>query len=327
MKIKSLTKLTLLAALLLGGANAAWADPVYFGSSEKNLGPWADGVLVSPDYTVVKGSTTTVYYTNETNTTEETWQAYWNGMFEFNCGAYWITTRADNVSGETWQHADITPTITYSDNFGTMFTRDNMDGASVVLRVTRDADNNVEVLSTTTKGENTWWKKVTFVLPIDDNMVFRLRAEYCYGTITSVVSDKFVGPASNSTSWWSNFSDYYTIEADKTLTLNFKNYSSKTENWNNFVTVLTNDKDRGADGYAEQVVIRTDNYGWGTYYNSQNFNNNYNWTTYKNDLDGANVELKIRRSGTRVAVKAIYTTTSGNKYYQQYVYTSPSARS
>ena len=325
MRTKLLKQIFLAVALLGLGTSNAWGNPVYFGSSTKDKGPWADGVLVSPDYTVVKGSTTTVYYTNETNVDEAlTWQAFWNGVFEFNCGAYWVTTRADNLSGETWQHADIKPTVTYSDNFAEMFTRDNMNGASVVLKVTRDNDNSVEVLSTTTKGDNTWWKKVTFTLPIDDNMVFRLRAENCYGTITSVIGDKFIGPASNSTTWWNNFSEYYTIEADKTLTLNFKNYTNKSENWNNFVAVIANDYDRGTTSYSEQVVLRVDNYGWGSKYNGDNFSNNYNWTTLKNDLDGADVELKIRRSGTKVAVKATYTTTAGDVYYQQYVFTSDS---
>ena len=155
-------------------------------------------------------------------------------------------------------------------------------------------------------------------------MTFYLTCDNGYGEIHSVISDNCVGTLENVTSWWNNFSDYYTINANKTLTLNFKNYSGKANNWNNFVAVVTNDVERGGTGYAEQVVLRVDDYGWGTYYNHSYYSNNYNWTSFKNDMDGADVELKIRRLNTKVAVKATYTTTSGQKYYQQYVYTSPS---
>jgi len=202
-----------------------------------------------------------------------------------------------------------------------------MSGASVVLEISRSANNEVTVLATTTKSETSWWKKEVITLGDgagDNDLTFYLTCDNGYGEIHSVVGDKCVGTVENATVWWNNFSDYYTIAANKTLTLNFKNYTRKNETWSNFVTVITNDYDRGVTGYAEQVVLRVDDYGWGTYYNHSNFSNNYSWSSFKNDMDGANVELKIRRLGTKVAVKATYTTTSGQKYYQQYVYTSPS---
>ena len=55
-----------------------------------------------------------------------------------------------------------------------------------------------------------------------------------------------VGSEDNSTGWWTAFSPYYSIPANSTLSLNFVNYSSQTNNWNNWLIVLTNDTERGA---------------------------------------------------------------------------------
>lgn len=173
--------------LLMVGASSAWADKVHFGASTKDNTPW-DDAFRSSTYTVAKGTSAGLNFTIETNTTEETWQKYWNWILEVNCGVYWLDSRGDNLSGETWKHDDISVTTTYSDNFETAFTRDNMDGASVKLVITRDNSNNVVITSTSTKGGTTWWKKVAFSLPVDDDMTFKLTAEYSYGTISSKMS-------------------------------------------------------------------------------------------------------------------------------------------
>lgn len=187
MKKTTFFKTLLVAVGLCAGSMNAWADNVHFGASTKDNTPWDDAYR-SSTYTIAKGASAGLNFTIETNTSEETWQKYWNWILEVNCGAYWLDSRGDNLSGETWKHDDISVTTTYSDNFETAFTRDNMNGASVELVITRDYSNNVVVTSTSTKGNTTWWKKVTFTLPIDDDMTFKLTAEKSYGTIINKMS-------------------------------------------------------------------------------------------------------------------------------------------
>ena len=146
---------------------------------------------------------------------------------------------------------------------------------------------------------------------------------------TAAMADTtLVGAEDNTTGWWSAFSDYYTIEPNKTLTLKFQNFSSKANNWSNWLAVVTNDADRGADGYSEYVVLRADNYGWQYGLNTgpdsdhgwfTSLASNYNWDTFKDDMDGATVQMTITRVYATVTVRADITTTGGTQYYEEMV--------
>lgn len=82
-------------------------------------------------------------------------------------------------------------------------------------------------------------------------MTFYLTCDNGYGKIHSVVGSSCVGTTENETVWWNNFSDYFTVAANKTLTLNFKNYSSKSENWNN--RTAQNDCCIGINSYGQRL--------------------------------------------------------------------------
>ena len=134
-----------------------------------------------------------------------------------------------------------------------------------------------------------------------------------------------VGAEDNSANWWTAFSEYYTIEPGKTLSLHFTNYSSKEANAHNWLAVVTTDAERGATGYSEHFVLRADNYAWQYGLNTgaesshdwyQSLVSNYNWDTFKDDMDGADVKMKIIRIGSTVTLHAIMTTTSGKKYFE-----------
>lgn len=137
-----------------------------------------------------------------------------------------------------------------------------------------------------------------------------------------------VGAEDNTTNWWSAFSDYYTLAPNKTLKLKFTNYTGKAENWHNWLTVVTTDADRGAEGYSEYVVLRADNYAWQGALNTgpnsshdwfTSIDCNYNWDTYKNDMDGATVDMTIERKGAVVTIEAVTTTTSSATYSEKFV--------
>lgn len=134
-----------------------------------------------------------------------------------------------------------------------------------------------------------------------------------------------VGATDNTTGWWTEFSAPYTIEPNKTLTLEFQNYGSKENFWNNWAVILTQDVDWGTAD-SEYFVLRADNYGWHygqntrddkTWYTS--LTSNYNWDTFKTDMDGSTVVMTIKREGATVTVHADITTTANVKYFEEFV--------
>lgn len=137
-----------------------------------------------------------------------------------------------------------------------------------------------------------------------------------------------IGNEDNSTAWWSAFSDYLTSESGNcTFHYNFTNHSDKANNWDNWLIVITNGKERGETGYKEYVVLRADNYGWqGANNTGSNANgwftsltSNYNWDTFKDDLDGANVDITATISGGTLTITALTTTTANKTYNMTFV--------
>jgi hypothetical protein len=137
-----------------------------------------------------------------------------------------------------------------------------------------------------------------------------------------------VGAADNTTGWWTAFSEYYTIAPNKTLKLKFANYSSKVNNWSNWLTVVTTDADRNADGYSEYCVLRADNYAWQYGLNTgpdsshdwfTSLTSNYNWDTFKDDMDGSTVVMTIERKKAVVTIHADITPAAGGSYFEEFV--------
>ncbi|MBR6962269.1 MAG: hypothetical protein IKH86_01445 [Prevotella sp.] len=137
-----------------------------------------------------------------------------------------------------------------------------------------------------------------------------------------------VGAEDNSTAFWSVFSDYYTIKPNETLTLEFKNYSVKQYNYQNWVVAVTTDAERGAENYSEYVVLRADNYAWQYGLNTgpesshdwfTSISSNYVWETFLDDMDGSDVVMTITRAYEKVTIHADITTAGGKSYFEDFV--------
>ena len=103
----------------------------------------------------------------------------------------------------------------------------------------------------------------------------------------------------------------------------FYNYTSGTDNWKNWLVVLTNGKNRDEAGYAEYFVLRADAYGWGdSNYVGGNISHNFNFDdgSFVNDMKGAYVDLTIKRTGNRIDIKAVVTSTAGTVYNYTFFY-------
>lgn len=130
-----------------------------------------------------------------------------------------------------------------------------------------------------------------------------------------------VGPEDCSAAWWSVWSDYFVIPANQTFHTKFINHTSGTENYHNWNLVVANDVDRGAAGYSEYFVLRSDLYGWGnTDYNAANITNEGygDWEQFKKNMEGATVDMTVERRGAEVYVTAIATCKDGTIYKEMY---------
>ncbi len=130
------------------------------------------------------------------------------------------------------------------------------------------------------------------------------------------IATAIVGSEDYSAAWWTSFSDYFTIPADKLLHLEFVNYNGSSENnWNNWNLAVVNVADRDADDYAEYFVLRSDAYGWGgtmadvdesytfdlnmiTYDYPDTDGDDDVWNDFRTTMNGATVTLEVDHSAT-----------------------------
>lgn len=116
-----------------------------------------------------------------------------------------------------------------------------------------------------------------------------------------------VGAEDNSSGWWTVFSDYFTIPANKLLHLEFVNHGTGVNNWNNWNLAVVNVADRDADDYAEYFVLRADAWGWGNDdFDLSMISHNYPdtdqdgdiWNDFRTTMQGAYVTLEVDHSAT-----------------------------
>lgn len=122
-----------------------------------------------------------------------------------------------------------------------------------------------------------------------------------------------VGATDFSSGWWAVFSKYYVIPADTKwnaqLNLNINPNASNT--YKNYAMIITNDVDRGGDGYAEYGAIRYDhqpsgNSEWGNYIDRSLVESTL---TFGSDTDAGvdklagKVTLTVDRTGGGLIVK------------------------
>lgn len=109
-------------------------------------------------------------------------------------------------------------------------------------------------------------------------------------------STDMIGTEDNSTAFWGSHSDDFNVPAGQTKSITFTNYSSLSDNWNNFVVIL-----RKAD-LTEYAVVRADNYGWGTGYGACTPNGTQgDWATWLAGMNGAKVTVYVTNCGDGTA--------------------------
>ena len=109
-------------------------------------------------------------------------------------------------------------------------------------------------------------------------------------------STDMIGTEDNSTAFWGAHSDDFNVPAGQTKSITFTNYSSLSDNWNNFVVIL-----RKAD-LTEYAVVRSDNHGWGDGYAACVHNGTQgDWATWLAGMNGAKVTVYVTNCGDGTA--------------------------
>ena len=125
------------------------------------------------------------------------------------------------------------------------------------------------------------------------------------------VTKKEIGTSDNSTGWWGDQSQSFEIPAGKLLHIEFDNWGSRENNWNNWNAVLATvgngvySKDDDA-AYSEYFVLRSDLYGWGNAdYDGGLIGSNYAeaigevddmWAVFREAMYGAHVTIELDHS-------------------------------
>lgn len=119
--------------------------------------------------------------------------------------------------------------------------------------------------------------------------------DYTEITITAPL----VGAEDNSSGWWSEFSQYFTVPSGKKLYVEFENHGTGVNNWNNWNVCVALGTREAESGYSEYFVLRSDWYGWGNAdYNGSVIEFDYgggevNWDEFREKMQGAYVTMSL----------------------------------
>ncbi|GAB6120357.1 LamG-like jellyroll fold domain-containing protein [Dysgonomonas termitidis] len=258
-------------------------------------------------------------YTNGVNNWHNWALVLTNGKNRDEAGyAEYFVLRAD-----AWENISFSGTNITSDYNWDTFTTD-MKGAYVDLTIKRTSNRiDVTAITTTTSG-TVYTMNYFYEGTLASSIGSFLTCEGAYLAIdpeTVYVGQQYapdtylVGPADLSAGWWSYFSNFSLIKTNP-FVYTFINNTSGAANWNNWLLVVTNGKDRGEAGYAEYFVLRADAFGWGpegSGYNAANISASYDWDSFTTQMKGAYCMIILRRSGNRLDMTAKVTTADGVK--------------
>lgn len=119
--------------------------------------------------------------------------------------------------------------------------------------------------------------------------------DYTEITITAPL----VGAEDNSSGWWTEFSQYFTVPSGKKLYVEFENHGTGVNNWNNWNVCVALGTREAESGYSEYFVLRSDWYGWGNAeYNGSVIEFDYgggevNWDEFREKMQGAYVTMSL----------------------------------
>lgn len=234
--------------------------------------------------------------------------------------AEYFALRADNYG---WGDANYNgANITSNYNWDTF--KAFMNGAFVDMTITRTGTTlNISAVQTSADGQTVHTQTFKYEnADMTEEAKLFLTCESAYLEFAPdavVIGDVYkegeyvVGATDFTNAWWTTFSQYHTIEGDTEYpyVFQFYDHSLAAQNYQFWVMAVTTAAERGADGYKEYMVLRSDAYGWGDFYNAANMTSSFNWDTYPADMNGSFNTILITRKGSRFDMDARAITTTG----------------
>jgi hypothetical protein len=122
-----------------------------------------------------------------------------------------------------------------------------------------------------------------------------------------------VGTMDNSTPFWGDFSDEFNVPVGETRFIKFTNFTSRVENYHNFVVVLRK------SNLIEYAVVR--DYGWGDGYAAcLTSGGQADWVAWRDEMNGAKVTVYVTNCGNGTAdVQAVMVGNAGTTSTQYYL--------
>ena len=280
--------------------------PLVLGAEDNSSGWWSahtDNIKVEPKETKV------VNFTNYTSG-----GANWNNfVIVLNKAslAEYAVVRADNY-GWGDGYAACTPVGGFGSDEEWTAWREAMNGAKVTAYITNNGDGTADIKAVMhgTNGTD-YVQEYNGINTVDpDDMYFRFTVDGCH-----LVFDNALGTSDCTAGWWSAHTTNVQVPSHTVCTINFTNYTSGVNNWNNFVVVLNK-----AD-LAEYAVVRADNYGWGDGYAACTPSGGQaDWGAWLAAMNGAKCSVQIVNNGDGTAdIKAVMHGTDGVDYIQDYI--------
>lgn len=132
--------------------------------------------------------------------------------------------------------------------------------------------------------------------------------------VTLVKGLSQIGAVDFSSAWWTAFSGDYTVASGSSKTFIMYCYSDNLANWHSPCVVL-----RNADKTTEYAVVRMDNYGWDTGYNTATATSDWNWASFTSNISGSKIVITVTNNGDNTA-NVIYNVTyaNGETHFQKY---------
>ena len=120
---------------------------------------------------------------------------------------------------------------------------------------------------------------------------------------------------------WANrqYSDAYEIAPGEIYHFTFTNASYGSDNWNNWLLDCKATADTSVGD--QYFTMRSDNYGWGTGYNSAMRNNDFVWGDFQTVMNGATVNMYVDYNGTDKIIRT-YTTITKDEIEWHYNFAS-----
>ena len=285
-------------------------NPIVLGAEDNSQGWWTvhtENIKVDPKETKV------VHFTNYTNGVNN-WNNFVIVLNKADVAQEYAVVRADNWGWGAGYDGNSNLKAVGTQGDWDIW-RAAMNGAKVTAYITNNGDGSADIKAVMI-GNNgiEYVQEYSGISTIDpDDMYFRFTVDACH-----LVFDTELGTPDCTTPWWSAFTPNVQVKAHQVCTVNFTNYTSGANNWNNFVIILNR-----AD-LSEYAVMRADNWGWGAGYdgnpNLKAIGTQGDWATWLAAMNGAKCSAQIVNNGDGTAdVKVLMHGTDGVDYTQDYI--------